>query len=195
MTARLCIVRASPTRENLRAILGLIEEAAAWLRYKDTDQWASPWPDEKMRDDRVRRGLEAGRTRIVWDGDRAAATVTTAPEAHPAIWSEPECSCDLSAPAIYIHRLITARDYSGAGLGAQLIDWAGLRARREYGAKWIRIDVWATNAALHDYFQRQGFGRCGRCPDEDYPAGALFQKPTAEIQPMSSPMFYEAARR
>ena len=135
MTATLRIARASPTQENLRAILGLIKEAAAWLRYKDTDQWANPWPDEKARDARVRRGLEAGRTRIVWDGDRAAATVTTAPEAHPAIWSEPECSCDLSARAIYIHRLITARDYSGVGLGAQLIDWAGLRARREYGAQ------------------------------------------------------------
>jgi len=65
MTATLRIARASPTQENLRAILGLIKEAAAWLRYKDTDQWANPWPDEKARDARG-----AKRTRGREDADR-----------------------------------------------------------------------------------------------------------------------------
>jgi hypothetical protein len=94
---------------------------------------------------------------------------------------KPYSQCNLSESAVYVHRLITARDYSGLELGSQLIDWVGLRARREYGARWIRIDVWTTNDALHDYYQRQGFSPCGRCPDPDYPSGALFQKPVAGI--------------
>jgi GNAT superfamily N-acetyltransferase len=193
MTTTLRIVRAEPTPENLLAILGLVDEAADWLRDKGTNQWAKPWPDERGRNERVLKGLQVRKTWIVWDGDRPAATVTTATRAHPAVWRKPYCQCDLSDSAVYAHRLITARGYSGLGLGSQLIDWAGLRARREYGAKWIRIDVWATNAALHDYYQSQGFEPCGRCPDPRYPSGALFQKPVAGIQAISSPRLTRAA--
>jgi GNAT superfamily N-acetyltransferase len=189
MTLTLRIVRAEPTPENLRALLDLIDEAADWLRYKGTNQWAAPWPDERRRNERVLKGLQVRKTWIVWDGDRAVATVTTATRANPAVWAKPYCQCNLSESAVYAHRLITARDYSGARLGAQLIDWAGLRARQAYGARWIRIDVWATNKALHDYYQSQGFGPCGRCPDPGYPSGALFQKPVAGIQARNIPQF------
>jgi GNAT superfamily N-acetyltransferase len=189
MTITLRIVRAEPTPANLRAILDLIEGAADWLRYKDTNQWAAPWPDERQRDLRVLKGLQVRKTWIVWDGDRPAATVTTATRANPAVWAKPYCQCNLSESAVYAHRLIAARDYSGFGLGTQLIDWAGLRARGEYGAKWIRIDVWTTNKALHDYYQSQGFGPCGRCPDQSYPSGALFQKRVTGIQAGSIPQF------
>ncbi len=193
MTIALRIARAEPTPENLLALLGLIEQRADWLSYKGTDQWAKPWPDERRRNERVLKGLQVRKTWIVWDGDRPAATVTTATRANPAVWMEPHCRCDLSESAVYVHRLITSRDYSGLGLGAQLIDWAGLRAQRVYQAKWIRIDVWTTNTALHDYYLGQGFGPCGRCPNEDYPSGALFQKPVPGIPAGSIPQFAGAS--
>jgi hypothetical protein len=189
MTITLRIARAEPTPENLLALLGLIEERADWLRYKGIDQWAKPWPDERRRNERVLKGLQVRKTWIVWDDDRPAATVTTATRANPAVWMKPYSQCNLSESAVYAHRLITARGYSGLELGSQLIDWAGLRARREYGAKWIRIDVWTTNGALHDYYQSQGFSPCGRCPDPGYPSGALFQKPVAGIRAGSIPQF------
>jgi hypothetical protein len=81
------------------------------------------------------------------------------------------------------------------GLGAELINWAGLRGQRLYGAKWIRIDVWSTNTDLHDYYQRQGFEPCGRCDDPGYPSGALFQKAVAAITPPLQPKFAEVADR
>jgi GNAT superfamily N-acetyltransferase len=193
MTIALRIARAEPTPENLLALLGLIEERADWLRYKGTDQWAKPWPDERRRNDRVLKGLQVRKTWIVWDGDRPAATVTTATRANPAVWMTPHCQCNLAESAVYVHRLITSRDYSGLGLGEQLIDWAGLRAERVYAAKWIRIDVWTTNTALHDYYQSQRFSPCGRCPDPGYPSGALFQKPVAGIRPGSIPQFSGAS--
>src|ERR1039458_2840973 len=68
-TTTMRIARAEPTDEHLKAVLGLVEGAAAWLRYKDTDQWASPWPDDKRRDERVLKGLQVGKTWIIWDGD------------------------------------------------------------------------------------------------------------------------------
>jgi hypothetical protein len=81
-----------------------------------------------------------------------------------------------------VHRLITARDYGGLGLGAELIDWAGLRGSHLYEAKWVRIDVWTTNIALHKYYVGTGFEPCGMYNDPRYPSGALFQKPVTAIE-------------
>jgi hypothetical protein len=39
----------------------------------------------------------------------------------------PPHACDLAERAVFVHRLITARKFAGSGLGAELIDWAGLR--------------------------------------------------------------------
>ena len=183
---------AEPTAENLKAVLGLVQEASDWLWTKDTDQWTKPWPDEKGRDARVLRGLLKGTTWIVWDGDIPAATVTITPRKNAAVWSKPGCTCDLAERAVFIHRLITARKYAGQGLGAELIDWAGLRGQRLYGAKWIRIDVWTTNTGLHDYYVKTGFEPCGFCADPDYPSGALFQKPVSAVRPSIIPQFMQS---
>lgn len=185
------IACAEPTSENLEALLDLIDEARGWLVLKDTDQWRNPWPNEAERDARVLRGLQRGTTWIVWDGDIPAATVTLTPRKNAAVWSVPGCTCNLAERAVFVHRLITARKYAGLGLGAELIDWAGLRGQRLYGAKWIRIDVWSTNKGLHDYYLKSGFEPCGYCTDPAYPSGALFQKPVSAITTPSAPQFVE----
>jgi GNAT superfamily N-acetyltransferase len=185
------IVQAAP--EHLGIVLGLIEEARGWLELRETDQWAEPWPDEEARDARVLRGLQGGKTWIVWDGDIPAATVTITPRKNAAVWPASACTCDLSERAVFLHRLIIARKYAGSGLGAELIDWAGLRGQRLYGAKWIRIDVWRTNTRLHDYYMSKGFKRCGTCPDPEYPSGALFEKPVAEIMAPKFQKFTETS--
>jgi ribosomal protein S18 acetylase RimI-like enzyme len=84
---------------------------------------------------------------------------------------------------VYACRLVVSRAFSGRGLGAALLDWAGLRARQSYGARWIRVDVWTTNAALHAYYKRLGFGSCGFSEASGYPSAALFQKDTSRIRP------------
>lgn len=195
MTNTMRIACAEPTAENMKVVLGLIEEAQGWLWTKDTDQWEKPWPDETARDARVLKGLQGGKTWIVWDGDVPAATVTIATRKNAAVWAKPGCTCDLAERAVFVHRLITARKHAGLGLGAELIDWAGLRGQRLYGARWIRIDVWTTNQRLHDYYMKQGFEPCGFCADRDYPSGALFQKPVSAIKRPSVPQFSQASDR
>jgi GNAT superfamily N-acetyltransferase len=176
------------TTDHFDTVVSLIDEASAWLRTKGPNQWAAPWPDRNGRDARVLRGLARGKTWIAWDGGTAAATVTLAARPNLKVWSRPGCVCDLSERAVYAHRLITARSHAGSGLGAQLIDWAGLQARGEYGARWIRIDVWSTNIALHKYYLGTGFEACGSCDDPDYPSGRLFQKRTALIEAAGIPL-------
>jgi hypothetical protein len=184
---------AQANAQHLDTVLGLIDDARGWLWKKDTDQWEEPWPTAAARDARVLKGLQNGKTWIVWDGAIAAATVTIATAHNPAVWSKPTCTCDLTERAIYVHRLITARKYAGCGLGAELIDWAGLRGRRKNRARWIRIDVWSTNTELHDYYVGKGFKSCGHCADPDYPSGALFEKPVAGIVVPKVPQFTETS--
>ena len=169
------IARAEDTDRDLQAVLGLIEEAKTWLGTIGTDQWASPWPDLKSRDARVRRGLAVGKTWIVWDDEIAVATVTIATGPNTKVWSK-HAAYDLSERAVYAHRLITARKYAGYGLGAELIDWAGLGGRRDYGAKWIRIDVWTSNEGLHEYYLKRGFERCGTCADARLSVGCALSE-------------------
>jgi GNAT superfamily N-acetyltransferase len=103
-------------------------------------------------------------------------TITADPEddpVWPAEWQR--------EPAVYVRRLVVDREYAGRRLGAALLDWAGLTARRHYGAGWIRVGLWRTNQALHAYYDRQGFTLCGMSTDPDCPCGALFQKPTRHL--------------
>lgn len=173
---------------DYKAVHGLLREASQWLESKDTDQWRRPWPDEKGRNERVMRAIKAGRTWIAWDGTRAVATLTASPN-HHMIWPEENGH----EPAVYVRRITVSRDdrYAGRRLGGQLLDWAGLRAKHDYGARWIRVDVWTTNIKLHNYYLDQGFQYCGLCPIPGYPSAALFQKSVAEIKPTDAPLFQE----
>jgi GNAT superfamily N-acetyltransferase len=185
---RLLLRRAST--HDYRAVTILRAEARHWLRTRSTDQWAEPWPNEDGLEQRILDAIRAGRTWIAWDSAAPVATITASPN-HHEIWPE-ENRRDL---AVYIRRLVVSRDprYAGHGLGAQLLDWAGLRANREYGARWVRVDVWTTNTRLHDYYRDQGFEFCGFCEwIADYPSAALFQKPIDEIKPLDEPLFREA---
>ena len=93
-------------------------------------------------------------------------------------------------------RLIVSRAFAGRALGAALLDWAGLRARRHYASRWVRVDVWTTNVALHAYYRRQGFQFCefGEAYTR-YPSAALFQKATELIRPPRSPCSAHSRRR
>jgi len=167
---------------DLPAIYDLIGSAAAWLQKdKNTDQWARPWPDKPTRDARVEKGIADGLTWMVEDAKgSAAATVTCREHGNDMLWTPQE----QDEPAAYVSRLIVSRQLAGKGIGAALIHWAALLAMNQWQAKWIRVDVWTTNLALHRYYEGQGFEHLRTLTFEnrwDYPSAALFQKSTADI--------------
>ena len=169
--------------DDLPTILHLLEEAKVWLRTKGTDQWSTDSPDKdgRTRSARVECSLKEDKTWLVYFSFRGSrnipvATVTIERTVNTDIWTQPE---KIAERAVYLSRLVTARNFSGLQIGNALIDWACDHAVREYDAKWIRIDVWTRNRALHRYYRQRGFVSCGLCPDKSYPARALFQRPTS----------------
>jgi GNAT superfamily N-acetyltransferase len=193
MTETLRIRRA--TADDMGTIIsGLIDDARAWLSSKGTDQWAAPWPSPAARDARVLRDLKAGRTWLVQDDHAPVATVTFSDHGNRRLWAPGE----QLVSAAYVARLIVRRSRAGERIGEALMDWAGACGMRCWGAKWIRIDVWTTNDALHNYYEKRGF-QYYKIREFDngeyYPSAALFQKPTAEIDPESAARFIEPAIR
>jgi hypothetical protein len=77
------------------------------------------------------------------------------------------------------------------GVGAAMIDWAGEQAVLGWNAQWLRIDVWTTNIALHNYYEKRGFRFCRISPlqQKKYPSAALFQKPTSEVDHTAAQRF------
>ena len=98
---------------DMAAIIGLIDEAAGWLKAeKGTDQWQRPWPNLPARDQRIRRGIKKGRTWIVEDWTepagsprRLVATVSCGRGGNKKLWTQRERKKE----AVYISRLIVSR--------------------------------------------------------------------------------------
>jgi len=166
---------------DMSAIIDLIDSSARWLQtYKSTDQWARPWPNRKERDTRISRGIVGGSTWMVESNAGLVGTITYRDKGNPHLWT----GYELREPAVYVSRLIVSRQHASQGIGAALIDWAGMRARDTWAAHWIRVDVWTTNLALHEYYKGQGFEHLRTLEFEhywDYPSAALFQKPTSAV--------------
>ena len=186
---------------DMPAIIGLIDRAAGWLHAdKGTDQWQRPWPDLAARDQRIRRGIKRGRTWIVENPNvpagssrRLVGTVSCGPGGNRKLWTQRE----RNEPAVYISRLIVSREYKGRGIGAALINWASLRGIRQWGAEYVRLDVWTTNLGLQAYYKAQKFAHVRTCDFDDeweYPSAALFQKLAADVAAKDARLFREAAR-
>lgn len=163
------ISRAS--RADLAAIIAMREEASTWLAARGIDQWRTAWPTRDAMTARIMASIEAGETWVVRDDTATiAATVALDDFADPRLWT-PDESAD---PALYLHRLIVRRTH--AGLGAAILDWASCSAA-ELGRHWVRIDVWTDNLPLQQYYTRHGFQHVRTVDYDDYPSGALFQRP------------------
>jgi ribosomal protein S18 acetylase RimI-like enzyme len=158
------------TGEDLDDLIVVRDDATKWLHSLETDQWQQPWPTPEGESERFRKSIEEGKTWIVRDRSDAIATFAIDESADPLLWTEAE----QAERALYIHRFIVHRDYSGIGLGAKLMDlieaWA---IHDDY--RLLRVDVWTTNIRLHDYYRRIGFDHV-RTIVSDYPSGALFQR-------------------
>jgi ribosomal protein S18 acetylase RimI-like enzyme len=180
-------------RDDMEAVLRLYGSAADWLqKEKDTNQWARPWPDQTAMNARVAKGISDGLTWMVEDASTLVGTITCRERGTDYLWTPDE----LRDPAVYVSRLIVSRGYAGQGIGAALIDWAADRAARDWQANWIRVDVWTTNAGLHEYYKNQGFTHLRTkevATEWEYPSAALFQKPTADINRVAAARFKEGA--
>jgi hypothetical protein len=131
--------------EQAPDVLGVLDEAAAWLRARGISQWPA-----RFESSWVETAIHRGETWLVDVGDVIAATVTLD-------WSDPLWS-DVGGSAGYLHRMAVRRWASG--LGAVILAWA-TDATRQHGREVLRLDCVAANARLRAYYEAAGFSHRG----------------------------------
>ena len=57
-----------------------------------------------------------------------------------------------------------------------MLDWASRRAAAA-GKRWLRLDAWASNTKLHDYYLGEQFKMVRLLQFPHRGSGALFQRP------------------
>ncbi len=158
------------TTADVDAVLGLVIDAACWLAERGSDQW-------QYTAERHRLAIERATARDeVWvisdETDAIVATITLNGYADPEFWT----AADDPDDALYVHRMAVARAAKGQEIGSAMLDWAA-RQTVDAGKKWLRLDAWANNTALHAYYLNRGFQPVRILHFGHRGSGALFQRP------------------
>ncbi|WP_426503048.1 GNAT family N-acetyltransferase [Dactylosporangium sp. McL0621] len=148
VTGPLTARRARP--DDLHVVLELLDRTAAWLHSQGIPAWLT-WPD---RQDAVAASIGRGEVWLLGTatGDVAATATLSTADPGPGLWAEG----DRRVAATHLSRLAVRPDFLGQGVGAQLLDWASVRAYRD-GSFFLRIAAWPRLPGLHAYLRRQGF--------------------------------------
>ena len=127
--------------EDLAAVLGILDEAAAWLWSRGIRQWP-----EYFEPQWVLPRLEAGETWLAWSAGEAVGTFTLQ-------WDDAAWSDHHDDDAGYVHRLAVRR--SAAGLGRALLDDVAAQVR-DAGRRFVRLDCVTANDVLRAYYADLG---------------------------------------
>lgn len=141
---RLTISVAMPP--DLGTVLTLLRSASAARAAPDLPGWGDDFPD-------VERDLPAGLVYLARLGGDPAGTFVLRWSDHP-VWGLDD------GDAGYLHRLATAPDFAGQGLGARLVAAAEALVRSQ-GGRWLRLDTDRDNAKLRAWYEGLGFVHAG----------------------------------
>jgi GNAT superfamily N-acetyltransferase len=137
--------------DDVPAVLGLLDEAVAWLvALGRTGQWGNdPASLDPQRHEMVRAWVD--------EGGLYLAEIEGAPVGALAIGSAPAYVPSITGSELYIGLLVTARARKGLRIGARLLDHASeVAAGRDKTL--LRVDCYSgDDRALVRYYESQGF--------------------------------------
>jgi len=134
--------------DEVDAFVDLLEDAARWMHDRGIDQWRPG----AMRAQRSAFDAAQARGEIVVaeQSGRMAGGAILRKEPDP-IWADMPVE-----GALYLSKLVVARDAVGGQLGARMLADVE-KIARERGAMWVRLDCVASNEPLARYYQTLGY--------------------------------------
>lgn len=132
------------TTADLTAIYQLFEEAILFQQQNNYTGWDSY--DKAFIQADIRNGLLY---KIIHQEDLIC--IFSICFTDPVIWRDKEIG-----DAIYLHRLVLNRQFKGAKAFQLVLDWTKLFAQKSQ-LKYIRMDTWASNQKIIDYYKSYGF--------------------------------------
>ncbi len=160
--------------EALPGFVALAEEVGAWLWARGVRQWA-PGSIAAEREELAAKIAEGWlvMAHVTAEGEDRVAGGCVLSRLVPAVWSDREPG-GAAAGAAYLERLVVARDWAGSGLSGEIVGVCEEIARRA-GLEAVRLDCWAGNGFLRDFYGRLGFAELGAVPEDNYEV-RLFEK-------------------
>ncbi len=139
---------------DLDRVMGIIREAALWIRDKGIDQWAHRLEPDAV--DVVRQAIEEREVYLVTAGAEDVATFTLQWD-DEAWWGEK----GKDGQAIYLHGFAVGTAWHGRNVGASVLRWIE-EYGQEHGRSIFRLDCNAKNPRLNRYYAEMGFRAQGR---------------------------------
>lgn len=157
------------TAADLGAVLGLMDEAVAWMVGRgQTGQWGSePLSAKSSFVTRLEAWERDGGLRIAESDDGEPVGALIVGEKHPFIRPAGE-------PELYVILLVTSRRRAGEGIGSSLVERAVDEAR-DAGVGLLRVDCWAGAPRLVQWYEEQGFAPVERFHVGEW-EGQLFER-------------------
>jgi GNAT superfamily N-acetyltransferase len=159
--------------DQLDDVLGVLNEAAAWLQQRGITQWPA-----RFEPSWVEAAMSRGETWLVETGNTISGTVTMN-------WSDRLWSDTVGKSAAYLHRVAVRRQ--APGLGAAILAWAADTARRR-GCDALRLDCVASNDRLRAYYEMAGFVYRGDVTVRGTPGQRLDAGPVTEVSRYERPL-------
>lgn len=100
--------------------------------------------------------------------------IFTAQYSDPFIWQEKD-----KGDALYLHRAVVNPDFKGQKQFEKILNWATQRALQNH-LKYVRMDTWADNTKIIDYYKSFGFKWIGNHKIGDEP-GLPIQNRNLEV--------------
>ncbi|PZG01735.1 GNAT family N-acetyltransferase [Micromonospora deserti] len=122
-------------------VLGVLDEAAAWLAQRSIHQWPARFESSWIED-----ALQRGETWLVEVDNTVTGTFTLD-------WADPLWN-DVAGNAGYLHRVAIRRRTSG--LGAVILSWAKGTVH-QHARHALRLDCVTANPRLRAYYEAAGF--------------------------------------
>lgn len=134
----------------------LMLNTARWLKSTGSTQWNKllTGEDDHRMPDAIARGDVYGfreSNREEWAG--LVILQWNPSEWDHRLWGNEDGRIE---QAVYIHRLIVNRDYSGRGLGSAILKWTEIGVRYP-GKEFLRLDCIGSNAVLNRFYPSCGF--------------------------------------
>ena len=158
------------TRENLKDILNIINQAKLYMKENGINQWNEDYPKiESLENDILNKN-----SYVVKDNNKIIGTFVLI-FGDEKSYQKIEGSWKTDLPYGTLHRVAIDNSYKGKGVASFILDFAENMAR-EKNIFSLRIDTHRDNISMRRFIEKSNFNFCGIIYVEDGTPRVAFEK-------------------
>lgn len=163
------------THDDVPNIMGIIEEAQAFLKENGVNQWQNNYPNYDVIGNDVNKGVSY----VLEEDGNIVATI--------AVSYNDESTYDViegewltTGEYCVVHRLAVATSQKGRGIAAQILGHVEEMCK-ERGIPSIKVDTHVQNVPMRNLLLRTGFAYCGIIFLRDGAARVAYEREVIDI--------------